>query len=75
MKTYEHFCTCRDTKCKLHPSNHAHGCDLCIQKNLKAHEIPGCFFHLVQDDLSGLDEFTIESFVKLYLEHANGTIK
>ena len=39
------FCTCTDTKCPCHPSNHDKGCTLCIAKNLKAREIPSCFFH------------------------------
>lgn len=68
METKKHFCTCEATGCKHHPLNHDKGCDPCIQKNLSRGEIPGCFFHLVSDDLSGLDEFTVESFVKFYLE-------
>jgi hypothetical protein len=68
MESREHFCTCGDLKCKLHPRNHDRGCDPCIQKNLKRREIPSCFFRLVHDDLSGLKEFTIESFVKFYAE-------
>lgn len=62
-------CTCKDTTCKLHPSNHKLGCDPCIQKNLKAGEIPGCFFHLVKDDLSDVTDFTMEGFSKFYLEN------
>lgn len=60
-------CTCKDSTCKLHPSNHKLGCDPCIQKNLKAGEIPSCFFHLFKDDLSQVKDFTIEGFVKFYL--------
>ncbi|MDF2543050.1 MAG: hypothetical protein K0S47_2768 [Herbinix sp.] len=62
MGNQEHFCTCSARDCKFHPVNHESGCDLCIQKNLKAGEIPGCFFRLVSEDLSELNEFTIESF-------------
>lgn len=68
MINQKHFCACKDTKCKLHPSNHNLGCDPCIKKNLKAGEIPSCFFHLIDDDISELKEFTIESFVKFYLK-------
>lgn len=39
------FCTCTDTKCPCHPSNHNKGCTLCIAKNLEQREIPSCFFH------------------------------
>jgi hypothetical protein len=69
MADREPFCTCKDLNCKLHPTNHDRGCDLCIRKNLKHGEIPSCFFHLVHDDISGLDEFTIDRFVRFYLEH------
>ena len=39
------FCTCTDTKCPCHPSNHDKGCTLCVAKNLQQREIPSCFFH------------------------------
>ena len=39
------FCTCGDLECPFHPTNHDRGCSLCILKNLKAKEIPSCFFH------------------------------
>jgi len=68
----KHFCTCRDLDCKLHPVNHDRGCDLCVRKNLQRGEIPSCFFRLVQDDLSGLKEFTMDSFVRFYLENQDG---
>lgn len=67
MTIQRHFCTCKDTTCKLNPENHNLGCDPCIQKNIKAGEIPSCFFHLIDEDISHLKEFTIESFVKFYL--------
>ncbi len=67
MTNQKHFCTCKDTSCELNPNNHNSGCDPCISKNLKAGEIPSCFFHLIEEDISHLEEFTIESFVKLYL--------
>ncbi|MCL1863351.1 MAG: DUF6485 family protein [Defluviitaleaceae bacterium] len=45
------------------------GCDSCIQKNLKQGEIPACFFLSVSDDVDGLTEFSVESFVAFYLKH------
>lgn len=69
MANENHFCTCNETTCKLHPTNHDMGCDPCIRKNLKKGEMPGCFFHLISDDTSELEEFTIDSFVKFYLEN------
>ena len=38
------FCTCTDTKCPFHPTNHDKGCMPCIAKNLRDREIPSCFF-------------------------------
>ncbi len=67
MTNQKHFCSCRDTSCKLNPNNHDLGCDPCIQKNLKAGEVPSCFFHLIDEDISHLKEFTIDSFVRFYL--------
>jgi|GEM_PF-316813 len=68
MDNNKHFCTCNDLSCKLNPHNHSKGCDLCIKKNLKLREIPSCFFKLINEDLFGLKEFTIESFVDFYLK-------
>ncbi len=39
------FCTCKNLAYPLHPAKHDKGCAPCIQKNLKLHEIPNCFFH------------------------------
>ncbi len=68
----KHFCTCRDRECPHNPNNHDIGCcscDACIEKNLSQGEIPSCFFRKVKDDLSGLSEFTFESFVKFWIEN------
>ncbi len=45
MTDAKQFCTCTDTKCPCHPSNHDQGCTLCVLKNLRQKEIPSCFFH------------------------------
>ena len=39
----DHFCPCRNTACRCHPANHDQGCSLCIEKELRKHEIPSCF--------------------------------
>lgn len=69
MENNKHFCTCTDLNCKLHPHNNTKGCDLCIKKNLKKREIPSCFLKLVNDDISELKEFTIESFVDFFIKN------
>ncbi len=68
-KESRNFCTCGETDCPMHPSNHDRGCDPCIRKNLKEGEIPSCFFNLVNDDLSAQDDFTIAGFVSFYLKN------
>ncbi len=65
------FCTCEDTNCPLHPSNHDKGCNLCIAKNLKKGEMPTCFFKKINSDISQIKNFTIEDFVNFYLKHSN----
>ena len=57
------FCTCEDTNCPLHPSNHDKGCNLCIAKNLKKGDMPTCFFKKINYDISQIKNFTIEDFV------------
>ncbi len=69
MKPNKHFCTCEDLSCKLHPGNHKEGCDPCIQKNLKAGEIPSCFFRSVDPDISHIKEFKAKDFVDHFLKH------
>lgn len=69
MKPSPHFCNCDDTGCPMHPANHSRGCDPCIEKNLKAGEIPSCFFKSVHRDLSSVKGFTIQDFVAFYLKH------
>ena len=69
MENNKHFCTCTDFNCKLNPHNSSKGCDPCIKKCLNAREIPSCFFKVINDDISGLKGFTIESFVDYYLKN------
>lgn len=58
----KNFCTCEDTDCNLNPANHDYGCDPCIQKNLRAGEIPTCFFKAVSEDISEIKTFSSEEF-------------
>lgn len=53
MNTIPEFCTCSDLKCPNHPANHKAGCTLCIEKNLKAGEIPTCFFKAADPEYHG----------------------
>lgn len=65
----DHFCNCPVQSCGNHPTNHEKGCDPCIKKNLRQSEIPACFFLKVSQDVNGLKDFSIESFVNFYLEN------
>ena len=61
------MCTCKDTSCPNHPTNHHQGCTLCIAKNLGTGEIPACFFHRAGSDESQ-ENYYFEDFAKLVLE-------
>jgi len=65
----KHFCTCPVESCQHHPATKKEGCDSCIQKNLTQGEIPACFFLAVSEDVDGLTEFSMESFVSFYMKH------
>lgn len=67
MEQASHFCTCPDVDCPLHPGNHDQGCDLCIQKNLTAGEVPSCFFLQATTDLDAVQDFSREGFAALCL--------
>ncbi len=58
------FCTCSDTECPFHPSNHDKGCTPCIAKNLKEKEIPTCFFKAVEHP-KPTSEWYFEDFAEL----------
>lgn len=44
------LCPCTNRTCKLHPANHNMGCTPCIEKNLKADEMPNCFYNKVDPE-------------------------
>ena len=67
MGNLSKFCTCRDTKCPLHPTNHDKGCSPCISKNLRLREVPNCYFNLI-GDTQGRDSYYIEDFARAVLE-------
>ena len=58
------FCTCPDLSCKHHPSKHKEGCTPCIEKNLRDHEIPACFWFKLGTK-GGVDsEYTFAKFAE-----------
>ena len=50
MINAKELCTCKNTKCKLHPINHDMGGTLCIEKNLRMDEMPNCFFDKIDPE-------------------------
>ena len=67
MNPLSPFCTCTDTGCPMHPSNHDRGCAPCIAKNLSLREIPSCFFHMAAPDAKP-EAYSFEDFAKAVLE-------
>jgi hypothetical protein len=66
MSNLSNFCTCKDTECPLHPTNHDKGCAPCISKNLKLGEIPNCFFDKAGDS-QNRTSYKFIDFAKLIL--------
>ena len=64
----DHFCPCRNTSCRCHPANHDQGCSLCIEKELRKHEIPSCFFDLVIGPGETVEDCSMEAFARRVLE-------
>ncbi len=64
----EHFCPCRNTSCRCHPSNHDLGCSPCIEKELRKREIPSCFFDFVIRPGEQVADCSMEAFARRVLE-------
>ncbi len=62
-----HFCPCKNTSCRCHPSNHIYGCSPCIEKELRKHEIPSCFFDLVISPGEQVSDCSMEAFAECVL--------
>lgn len=69
MSNLSTFCTCKDTNCPLHPTNHDKGCAPCISKNLKQREIPNCFFRMVEETHTA-EGYSFEVFAKAVLKES-----
>ena len=63
------FCTCKNVKCSLHPSSHDKGCSPCISKNLKLRELPRCYFNLLGENGSEVEDCSLESFARIVLDN------
>ena len=73
MNNLSKFCTCKNLECPLHPTKHEKGCAPCIGKNLRLHEIPNCFFNLIENaELRSGDSF--EDFAKLVFSKSKNEV-
>ena len=70
MSNIKEFCTCTNTGCSRHPSNHSEGCTPCIELNLYLKKIPTCFFNLVDPEKTH-NGFDIEEFARIVTEKSN----
>lgn len=68
MSNTVNFCTCGDTNCPYHPTNHDKGCTPCIFKNLKLREIPSCFWNIA-GGTEGQENFFFEDFAKRIIDN------
>nr|WP_325296956.1 DUF6485 family protein [uncultured Dysosmobacter sp.] len=64
----EHFCPCKNTACRCHPSNHGQGCTPCMEKELRKREIPSCFWDFVIEPGESVEDCSMEAFARRLLE-------
>lgn len=73
MNNLSKFCTCKNFECPLHPIRHERGCTPCISKNLKLHEIPSCFFNVI-DNSESRNGDNFKDFAKLVLSNPENDV-
>ena len=62
------FCTCKDLNCPEHPQKHGGSCTPCIEKNLREHEIPACFWHKIGDTEAAKSDYIFMRFAEKVIE-------
>ena len=67
-----HFCTCQNTACRCHPSNHSQGCDLCIQKRAAQRRDPQLLFQSGDPARETVEDCTMAAFARRVLEQGGG---
>ncbi len=67
--TGSRFCPCTDYTCKFNPQNHDQGCDLCVEDSVNCREIPKCFFLKVNEDISGITDWSFEAFADFVIKN------
>jgi hypothetical protein len=62
--SHANFCTCEYKDCQYHPTKHNNECTPCIEKNLKNHEIPACFWNKIGEESDIKSEYSIRKFAE-----------
>jgi len=65
------FCTCDSYDCEFHSSKHNYECTACIEKNLKNHEIPYCFFKKIGEESSVKSNYSFYKFAEKVIANEN----
>ena len=66
------FCTCRDLECPDHPQKHNGSCVPCIEKNLREHEIPACFWNKIGNNKAAKSDYVFMRFAEKVIEVEGG---
>jgi len=65
------FCTCDVNDCPAHPRKHGDECAPCIEKNLKHHEIPYCFWNKIGETGNADSPYSFLKFAKAVIDGEN----
>ena len=66
------FCNCNVYDCPAHPKKHNGECTPCIEKNLKHHEIPFCFWSKIGDVENVNSPYTFYKFAENVMTREDG---
>jgi hypothetical protein len=62
------FCTCDYFDCPFHPQKNNNECTACIEKNLKRHEIPACFYNKIGTKTDIKSDYSFYKFAKKVID-------
>jgi hypothetical protein len=68
LMPHKELCTCSNYDCPFHPQKHNHECTECIEKNLRRHEIPSCFYHKIGEKAHEKSKYSFYQFAKKVME-------
>jgi len=62
------FCSCTYLDCPDHPQKHDGSCNPCIEKNLREHEIPACFWNKIGETENATSDYIFTRFAQKVME-------